>query len=1051
MRMVRLIESGRGILIGANLLFGVMILLFTLSSLSGAESLEEEDLALERYYTANGLYNRQLYELAAREYSDFLETYPGHEKTLRVSLGLALSRFGMGNYDEAEPLLKELSSLVQGAERIQIHLVWGQTLLTLDRASEAAKAFEGGLSGSDSGNRESLLAGLVEAHYQDSDWPNVVKWSRVLADLAPSGGNTWRASFQGAKALFELKRFEQATEALQSLLQGSEGASLEQQVVFLLAESQREREDLNGAAQSYARAQEIGGTFTADSLFRLGYIRFHQGRFGDAIKPFRTLLRDHGDHPSVKQAAILFGRAYLEEENYRQAEAIFRKFAEFPEMEAEATLWQGKGLMRQERYAEVERLLARVAQKESRFQADLLYDYGSALLRQQKFDQAAAAYVAMVDKYSSNLMASEATRLGALCLHRAGDYQASLVQCERFLAREKIAQEKSEAVDEIAFLKGENYFFLEEADEAIKAYREFLAQYDESEESASARMRLGMIYHSLEMWQEAVSEFQELDGASGTLFSQAKFLLGDAFFELGQWDRAIASFEDFAENEPTETNADTALFKAAQAYERKQNVIPAIDSLKRLVGDFSESRHLAHALVELGRLQYESQQLAEARKSLGRVVRQHADDSIRPQADYYLGWIALSEEKRADAIQHFARVVSAGKAHPLAADASLQRGLLLVETEAFSEGKRALDEFADTYASEARLDQALFYSGIASVGEKNWDDALRRFQLVVDQHSDSVLRERALYESAWAEKNAGRNARAMVHYETLLTNFPNTKLAQSAVFELAELEYDAEEFASVRQRLTKLLPALAEGALRARVQFRLGWAYLSEGQLLDAAKSFESMLGDAPPESLVAMAAFQAGEARLKLREYAAAGGHFALALGADKNDEIVERILLRLGETQALLGQWNESEQTYARLVSEFPKSPLVRRAQFGVGWSLENREDYNDAISFYRKVLVGGKRDETSARCQFQIGECLLAEKRFDEAIREFIQLEVNYGYPEWSAKALLEIGRALEEKGDLEGASGRYSEVLSKYPETTAAEVAKDFAENLSDSEN
>lgn len=1028
------------------MIFAVVVMLFTTMRVEGAETLEGEDLALERYYTANGLYNRQLFELAAREYSEFLESYPGHEKSMRVRLGLALSTYGMGKYDEAEPLLEKLSSVAEGAELTQIHLIWGQTLLTLDRASDASKVFEGGLAGSDSVSRENLMAGLVEALYRDADWSNVVKWSRELAELAPDGNHTWRASFQGAQALFELKQFSQATEALQALIRGSKSSSLQQQVVFLLAESQREGEDLDGAAQSYARAHEIGGTFTADSLFRLGYIRFHQGRFRDAIGPFRMLLRDHADYRSVKQAAILVGRAYLEEKNNAQAETIFRKFAEFPDMEAEAKLWQGKVLMRRERYGELERLLASVVQKESGFQADLLYDYGSALLNQQKFDQAAAAYISMAEKYPENLMAPEATRLGALCLHRAGDYEGSLAQCERFLAFEQ-----EEAADEIAFLTGENYFFLENTDLAIKAYRAFLSNYEISETSASARMRLGMIYHAQGRWQEAVLAFQKLGEASGSLFAQSKFLLGDAHFELGQWDQAIGSFEGFAEEKPAEPNADTALFKVAQAFERKRDAVRAIASLEKLLDDYANSRHAAHALVELGRLHYENDQLREAREVLRQVVRRHADSAARLQADYYLGWIALTEEERDEAIQHFGRLVNEGGDHPLAADASLQRGLLLVETEAYSEAKLALDAFAKTHSSEERLDQAVFYGGIASVGEKDWDDALRRFRVVIDDYPNSSLRERARYESAWAEKNAGRNARAKMQYEALLKHFPEGDLALSAAFELAELEFDAEEFVSVRERLTRLLPMLDEGALQARVRYRLAWTHLREGQLLAAAKSFESMLGEAPPENLIAMAAFQAGEARLKLREYAPAETLFKRALNADENDEIVERVLLRLGETEGLLGQWSDSERTYSRLVSEFPNSPLIRRAQLGIGWSLENQENYGEAIAQYRMVVMGRKRDETSARCQFQIGECMLAEKQFDDAIREFIQLEVNYGYPEWSSKALLEIGRALEEKGDPEGAKGRYSEVLNKYPETAAAEVAKDFAENLADSED
>ncbi len=1031
---------------GPGVILGVWILWSGLTLVDAAEAIEEKDLALERYFTANGLYNRQLYELAAQEYWDFLSTYPDHEKAAKAQLGLALSTYGMGNYADAEPLLERLSSSVAGHERTQIHLIWGQTLLVLNRASDAASAFESGLSNSESASQESLLAGLVEARYQNQEWAEVVKWSRRLAEVAPNGANTWRASFQGAQALYELRQFDEATVAFQALARGSAGSPLEQQIQFLLAESQRESGKMDEAAQSYARAAALEGAFTADSLFRQGYIRFHQERFEDATDVLRQLLRNHADYPSAAPAAILVGRAYLEQTNYSQAEAVFRQLAKSPAIEVEAKLWHGKVLLRRERFSEAERLLSTVVGRESAFKADLLYDYGSALLGQKEFAQAAASFVALADEFSDNSMTPEALRLAALCLHRSGDYATSLVLCKRFKAVDGEA-----AADRIAFLVGENYFFMNNAEAAVPAYRSFLSDYPNSEESASARMRLGMVFHGQERWSEAAAEFQQLNAVEGPLFAQAKFLLGDAYFELEQWDSAIQALERFAQEEANEPNADTALFKAAQAHERKQDTAQAIARLNQLLSKYPRSPHEAPALVELGRLQYESEQLSDARQALRRVVRRHADSTVRPQADYYLGWIALTETKSDEAIEHFGRVVAEGSDHPLAADARLQRGLLLVETGKFAAGKNDLDTFGKSFPNEARLDQSRFYGGIASVGEENWEDAVSRFRVVIDQHPDSAFRERAHYESAWAEKNAGENARAMDQYKALLTRYPDTDLARSAAFELAELEFEAEDYASVRKRLTTLLPKLEPGDLRARVQYRLAWAQLSAGEGLTAAQTFEAMLSNSPPDNLVAMASFQAGEARLKLREYAQAETHFGRALEAPSNEKIIERILLRLGEAQGLVGRWAESEQSYTRLVTEFPNSPLLRRAQMGIGWSLENQEKFTDAIRQYRTVVMGGERDETSARSQFQIGECLLAAKQFDEAIKAFIQLEVNYGYPEWGSKALLEIGRALEEKEDRDGALSRYREVLNKYPETAAAEVAKDFADNLSGSEN
>ena len=77
--------------------------------------------SLRDYYSANGLLNRGLYDLAAAEYRKFLSKHEDHEKAPVARYGLAVSLFRMKQYDaaaqELEPLHRRQGLLHPGGFR----------------------------------------------------------------------------------------------------------------------------------------------------------------------------------------------------------------------------------------------------------------------------------------------------------------------------------------------------------------------------------------------------------------------------------------------------------------------------------------------------------------------------------------------------------------------------------------------------------------------------------------------------------------------------------------------------------------------------------------------------------------------------------------------------------------------------------------------------------------------------------------------------------------------------------------------------------------------
>jgi len=1037
---------------------------------------QDPDPAMDAYYAANALYNKKLYDLAAQDYKAFMANYPTHPKFLHVRLGLALSIYGQKRYAEAERHFAALAAIREAPEQEQIHNLWGQCLLMLNEPEKAEYAFLWSvkrgrerffleLPGIADVHHESpqvsvatitelaplelSLAGLIEALFQQRKWNEVITWTDELVKLVPNGRYSLRARFQNALARYELKQYETAAGILKELVREAPDSEFGEHAVFLLAECYRELGNLEGAAVNHEIVgRRMQGVFAPDALYRLGYVRFMQKRYADAAGVFREFRSNYGKNPQAGAAGMYLGRSLLEEGDYLDAQVTFEALAKEPATAAEATLWLGKTYMRQEKYARAVAVLEPAVKKfkDDPLLSDLLFDRGNALMGQERFKEAALSFARVYREFAESAQAADALRLEAFCLHRDGDYEASLKQCDAFLAKHA-GDEEAEAV---SFLRAENLFMIGMLDDAIAAYKPFIPWRGETKNTDAAKYRTGQALYKQRKWAAALKELIPLimKEVKGPLYAQISYLAGDSFFNQKKWDTAAVYFERFLAEQPRAENTDAALLKLALSYDRLGKQHKAMETLATLLRSQPKSEHTAHALAELGRLQYDAGKLQSAGETLQRIVDEFPATRFRPHAEYYLGWVAAAQMKDTAAVKHFLFVVNHDPRHELAADALYQACVVLLRGNAYGEAEKALAKFADLYADDKRWEEVLFYTGVSHARQRHWDKALEYFGKIINDFPDSKFRHRAYYELAWCEKESGKPEDAQARYAMLLREYPETDLTESAILEWAELEFEANKYAAAAKHLTDLLARTTDGTLRERGLYRLGWCQLKMDQMERGAESFETMLRetDTPDSDLAALASYQAGEARLALVENEAAYRHFLRAANSRGGDEIRARAMLRLGETEALTGRWKESEETFASFLRRYKDSEYTRRAQFGLGWARENRKKFRDAVKAYELVLTPPEKDELGAQSQFQIGECLFALKDWDRAIKAFIKVEANYDFPTWSSKALLEIGQALQQRGSPKRAIERYEEVVKKYPDSGAAAVAWDLLKSL-----
>jgi outer membrane protein assembly factor BamD len=161
---------------------------------------------------------------------------------------------------------------------------------------------------------------------------------------------------------------------------------------------------------------------------------------------------------------------------------------------------------------------------------------------------------------------------------------------------------------------------------------------------------------------------------------KARFLVGEAYFREGEFEKAIKEFETFLSFYPKHQIADLVQFRLAMSYydqmkpvEQDQGITQkALDAFKKLVREYPESRYAADALAKVdicrGRLAQKELWVASyyinqgnpaaARQRLENVVKDYSRTLVIPEALYRLGEVYAGEGRAREAQDTFRRVVA---------------------------------------------------------------------------------------------------------------------------------------------------------------------------------------------------------------------------------------------------------------------------------------------------------------------------------------------------------------------------------------------------------
>ncbi|MHC5113559.1 MAG: tetratricopeptide repeat protein, partial [Planctomycetota bacterium] len=595
---------------------------------------------------ANGLLNRQLYDLAANEYERFLREQPNHAKVGEARYGLGVSLYHVQRYDDAVKQLALLSA--DHAYAAEAATVLGQCYLRLGRYDAAADALDLVVTRHRTHDLFDDAAALqAEALYLAGAHERVGAAARNLVEGA--GDSPRRERVELIWCLSDMARgdYRAATARLREMQSRFPDGAHADQTALLLAQCLHHQRNLPAALDLYRSVSRAArDEYVPDALYGLATVLYEQKQIAPAGDVLDELLSRFPDDEQARPGAILRGRVWLDLRKYDQAVKIFdQTLAAGGANLDEAAYWRAKCDLRQDRPAEAAKRLAAAIERypKSTLMPEMLYDHAVALTRSGAPAEAVARLETLRKRFAKHALAADALHLMAVAEHDRERWEQSTAHCVAFLQKHG----RHALAADVAFLYAENAYRGAAYEDAVTRFRDYLDTHPKTTRRDQAAFRLGMALYRLDRDTEAGRMLETIAGGANTPdeFRPALLALGDLAFRQQEWTEARRYLERYLDGGIDVAGVDDALLKLGLAHHRDGDPAGAIRSYETIITSMPSSPHHAQATFERGQALVELGRSDDAVRDFEQVVKAAPGSPLALHALNHLAAMDVARER----------------------------------------------------------------------------------------------------------------------------------------------------------------------------------------------------------------------------------------------------------------------------------------------------------------------------------------------------------------------------------------------------------------------
>jgi TolA-binding protein len=1016
-----------------------LVLLFALTTFGPAYA---QTGGGESYDFAAALFDRGMHERSIPAWRKFLKSYPNDRRANKARFHLGESLF---QTKEMKSALEEFESYLtakKGDLRREAYFRRGDILAQLDRHADAIKSLS-------EVRKKSGDDVWVAATYISAE--SLLKLNRkknarsLLSSILKAKNNeAYRANAELALGFlsFEEDDFSTAKSAFLNVAQGVALKEIAAEAKLMLGECELELGDFEQSDAAFREALNSGcSDFYSDAWIGRGRIRIRADQISDAGPCFKKSMANGGGEKAarvmIREAALLH-----EKGNTKGGLQVLAMVPGSMDVVAkDLAYW--RGILASEGGDAEAGLKALETAVKGEATPNRRYRYADALMRSQRFDDAARQFELLDSEGVEKILRFESRFSRAFCLSQLKQHNAAAALLATL---DKGPVPKGIRID-ATFARAENLFLVGNYRSARSCYASVAKRADEDDLVSRSLYKTAWCSFRLEEFDQALQQFRQLAKRpiNAELSAEARHLTARCLEKMGRTKEARQVHESLVSSpgEGSEHKTRSLLILAEEARESQQHD-KAMKYYETLGNREVDAKTASAVIFGTAAVHASQGNEAEAVDTYSSFIKQFPEDGRTPEARIGLAW-SLYRMGRLES----ARAVCETKLKEVRLDGerAFVAGLIERQAEKHEAAGRILDGLASSNPPHARSQEAMLLAGLSFAKCGQESKAARLLHEFTEQAKDSKDQPVALYELAFVLLKMKKDAGAETAFVRLIKNHPQSKYAGDAAFRMGERFYERKEFDTAFDAYAFCVKNSENPALVSKAQYKAGWSAMKAKRLDEAASRFveAAKVGG----SLACEALFQAASCRYELKEFDDSLALFQQLRKEHPRHELAaqagQRILTNLG----VLGRHSEVLKLASSTLSMTAEDAWSLSAWATVADSARNLKINGTAIRAYKHVAEKGARDD-AARARYWAAECILADQGKEAAVDAFLKVSIFHEVASWSAKALSRAGETLESLGRPTEALKIWQDIVQRYPGEKQVSKAKQHIKALKSKE-
>lgn len=584
------------------------------------------------------------------------------------------------------------------------------------------------------------------------------------------------------------------------------------------------------------------------------------------------------------------------------------------------------------------------------------------------------------------------------------------------------------------------YFFEGKYDEAIRSLR-IAEQYDRYRPHIP--YYISQIYFAERRYDELIAyATPKLNERGLQKKNEINQLLGQAYFEKGEYERALPLLEEYAAN--TSRMREEEFYQLAFAQYKTGAYQKAVRNFEELAA--ADSQLAQYAMYYLADSYLRLGQKASARTAFATAKRMNYDKGIQEESLYNYAKLSYELKDPREAIAALQDIAPTSRYYP---EAQALMSEIFLSYRDYRQALEILEKMPNkTPQLRKSYQQVAFFRALQLIQENDLAGAKAMIDKSLQDPVDTQTKALAIYwqaEIAQREKDYNGSIRLMTQFLTMakgMTGLPDESSLFTANYVqgynylklqnyTAALGFFQETVSGIKRNLNFISSQAVKTDILADATMRVGDSFFKRNQYPDAVRYYDEAIAGKYPGFVYAMYQKAVIEGlRGKTTEKILA---LEEIVRSHPRSEFADDALLQLGITYQEIGRPNQAIPPLRQLVTEYRgRTPLVNQALIRLGLITYNQNNPEGAISYYKQVFSNNPTKEEG-----DLALAALEEIYVDDLGRAgdyFAFLETIPGYKPTNAtkdSLTFKVAEAQFESANYQRAAQLYTDYLRQFP--------------------